>query len=332
MAIAHENTQSQTLVSQIAGLTHVHIKGPGDDSLGDGLDDGLDALIRGYTARKPDERRKIKVEPSSKTVSVLKKFHKALKLNRKVYYNSMFKGHLEKTLTEVLTPDEIGIVFQAMLYETENIPVIIYDHDLTSQRIGIFTTQLIQNSYDSGYNNFNLVAENSQRIISHIGYRLNGDRLNEDKKRLAKIKIHGEVTDLCEDSQYFEVDVDGCVNSTGTGVGKYSRNGIITLRSKTQHTIDYSGNNITYKTFNKETLRRIIICALYDINACYYNAYNHVVFIKPNGEEEAVLKRVHNRDRSVLVNQIYYKFVEQVWGERGLKGLRARRVSKLNIP
>ena len=316
-------------------MTIAHIKGPNGDSLDDGLgngldgslDDGLGDLIRRHTARKPDEKRKIKVAPTSKTVSVLKKFHKALKLNSKTYYNSQFQGHLEKTLTEVLTPDEITIVFQAMLYETENVPINQDGNDLTSQRIGIFTTKLIQISYDAGYNNFNLVTENPQRNISHIGYRLNGD-----KKRLAKIKIHGDLLNLCEESSYFEINVDGCVNSMGTGVGRYSNHGIITLRGKAQHTIDYLGNDIIYKTSNKETLRRMITCVLYSINERFCNAYNHVVFIKPNNKEEAVLKRVYNSSTSVLVSQKYYGFVEQVWGGRGsLKGLRARMVSKLNI-
>src|SRR3990167_8874855 len=105
MAIAQRPTLAQILVPQTSGLTQVYIKGPGDDGLDNGLDDGLCGslddglgdLIRRHTARKPDDKKRIKVGHTSKTMNVLEQFREVLKLDNNTYYISRFKDYLEKT-------------------------------------------------------------------------------------------------------------------------------------------------------------------------------------------------------------------------------------------
>jgi len=137
MAIAQQPTQPRMLVQQTSGLAQVHIKEPGsDDSLGDGLDgsiddglddnlnnglddgldDGLGDLIRRHTARKPDDKQEVKIEHTYNTKKMLKEFNKVLKLDDHIYFLLEFKKHLERTLTDVLTPTEINILLQTSAF------------------------------------------------------------------------------------------------------------------------------------------------------------------------------------------------------------------------
>ncbi|MBI4453657.1 hypothetical protein HY636_03360 [Candidatus Woesearchaeota archaeon] len=307
MAIAQPNTQPQTLVPpkialQTVGLSQVHIKGPSDDGLGDGLDYGLDDLIRGYTVRRPDERRKIKVKHTSKTNEMIKQFSEVLKLNKDDYYLLKFKEHLEKTLTDVLTPTEIGIFFQAVLYKTENMQ-LDDQNDLTSERIGMFTTQLIQLSYNAGNNDFVLGTENSQRIISQIGFRLKGN-----KKQLVKIRIRGDVAAaLCINSSYCEIDVDGDIHNNGYVTGNDSKYCVFIFKGEISDG-NYSAEKSIYKTSNERALEILILHVL-------HGAYNQIVFINPDGTEEAVLRHTHDPSTGIFIIQKYYELAKQIIGE-----------------
>ncbi|MBI4453217.1 hypothetical protein HY636_01085 [Candidatus Woesearchaeota archaeon] len=305
MVLIQPNTNQQTL-----GLTQVHIKGPCDDDLvnglSEGLDDGLDDLIRGYTARKPDERKEIKVvgEHTTQIIKVLKEFCEALKLDKGTYYLGKFREYLDKTLTDVLTPTDINALFQIMLYEAEDEPKEKWYNDSTSERIGLFTAKLIQLSYNDGNNDFVLITKNSPRIIVYIGYNLRGN-----KERLIKIKIQGDIADLCHNSSYCEVDVDGDLlyDRVGENRPNYC---IFTFKGKIP---DYNDNLVRsssniYKTTNKETLAKLILKVLHD-------THSQVVFINPDGIEEAVFGHTTSANNPVshfFVNQTYYKFFKQV--------------------
>ena len=309
MAIAQQPTLAQILVPQTSGLTQVYIKGPGDDGLDNGLDDGLGGslddglgdLIRRHTARKPDDKKRIKVGHTSKTMNVLEQFREVLKLDNNTYYISRFKDYLEKTMADVLTPTEIGIVFQVILHETEN-KQLNYLDDLTSERIGMFTTHLIQLSYNAGNNDFVLITENSLRMISEIGYRLNGK-----KDRMVKIKVRGDVRCLCHCSSYCDIDIDGNTYAGPSDIGYGSQKVIFTFRGKIPEEDCVSENSI-YKTTNQETLEILIPHFL-------RGAYNQIVFINPDGTEEAVLRHTHDPTTGILINTKYYDLVEKIYRE-----------------
>ncbi|MBI4453654.1 hypothetical protein HY636_03345 [Candidatus Woesearchaeota archaeon] len=321
MAVAQQpNTQASTQQSALA-LSQVHIKEPCDDDIVNGLDDGLDDLIRRQTARRPDEKIEVKVEHSSKTmIAVLEQFRDVLKLDKDTYYVIKFKKHLEETLTEVLTPAEIGIFFQAMLYETEN-KQLDYWNDLTSERIGMFTTQLIQLSYNAGNNDFVLVSKGFQRVINHIGFRLKG----ADNKYI-NIKLIGDTGDLGSFSQYCNYDLYGNTTYDHLGTGYNSQYCTFTFRGEIS---DMSKNILkifdsTLKATDKETLAKLISCV-----ACEHDSNNFFVFINPDGTEEFVLRHTEKSPEEMMANPKYYSFCEQVIRERGTPQIRVVKESYL---
>ncbi|MBI4453658.1 hypothetical protein HY636_03365 [Candidatus Woesearchaeota archaeon] len=193
MAIA-QHTQPQTLVPpkialQTVGLSQVHIKGPGDDglddSLGDGLDDGLDDLIRGYTMRKPEERKEIQTEGKHKFIELIKKYEAFLEAkieeNMNGYLWSGSDLRIIWKLDDILTPNKINAFLQlTMCYE---------EHKQYSLNTGIFLTKLIENSYKSGNNQFRLDIVTSKRLDYLAGY------LDGTDERLIDITISGSIGD-----------------------------------------------------------------------------------------------------------------------------------------
>ena len=306
MAIAQQPTQIQP-----SGLAQVYIKGPGDDGsdnglddgLGGSLDDGLSDLIRRHTARKPDDRKEVKIEHTYNTKKMLKEFNKVLKLDDHIYFLLEFKKHLERTLTDVLTPTEINILLQTMLHDTENEPVNYLGNQISDDRMGLFITQLIQLSYDAGNNDFMLVTENPSRIIGDIGFRLNGN-----KKKLVKIKIHGDVNALCHCSSYCEIDLDGDIQYDILGTGNDSHHCIFTFRGEVPSNNNYSAEESIYKTSNKRAIETLIRRVL-------HGGYNQIVFINQDGTEEAVLRHTHDPSTGILINAKYYSLVEKIYRE-----------------
>ena len=351
MALAQQNVHSQT-----SGLTQTHIKGPSDDgldsnlddgldgSLGDGLDNGLDGslddglsdLVRRHTARKPDEKREVVVGESTTLQTVLKKFQEILNLDKSYSFDKLLKP-VDETLTEVLTPEDIGKVFQVILYETEDEPIDQWNSDRIAQRIGIFVSKLVQLSYDAGHNDFLLVTQNSKRIISYIGYNLKGTR-----ERLLRLNIQGNTVDsLLLSGVYCEVDVTGSIyHDLGRydSMGSYSIYCVFMLRSKICEGESGNVNNI-FKTSTEDTLKKLIF-------GVSRRDGNQIVFIKPDGEEVCVLKYyqppyLHKEHFVVDINQNYYDIVKPIFERRDdiykatnykvriVKGLKVTSITQL---
>ncbi|MBI4453653.1 hypothetical protein HY636_03340 [Candidatus Woesearchaeota archaeon] len=292
-------------------MAATHIKGPSDD----GLDDGLDDLIRGYTARKPDEKRKVAADLSSHLglKEVLKKFGSLLKFDRdSLCYVERFREHKDRIiteLTEVLTPAEIEAALQLICYQIESEPKNETLDKLIPETLGVFITKLIQLSYNAGNNNFDLNTKCSSQTIRNIGCHLDGT-----EEKYVKVKIDGDVQGVCKFSSYCEFEINGNMVKDLQGLGLRSRNCAITINGTFPIDEGILGIQLSesrLKTRNEETLGKLISHTFgLDSQKCSYQ----ILFVKPNGQEELVLKfRVCELDNSkaqIDINKEYYRFIE----------------------
>lgn len=133
----------------------------------------LKELVAGHDAQGIDEVRKVEVVGENQCFEdLLKKFDDCINydLGSDLYL-------MECPLEDVLTPEEINQFLQM---------TIIYENARDYERAsGQFITKLIQNSYDEGFNNFELNVNNSMEML---GYRLQGDSSN-----LMRMKIFGNL-------------------------------------------------------------------------------------------------------------------------------------------
>ena len=270
MAIAQQPTQPRIFVPQ------VHIKGPDDDildgSLADGLDeddldDGLSDLIRGYTAQKPDERKEIEVVGEHKFSGLFRKNEHCLEIDAKYKLDDPIKAYnyINENVKEILTPSEINAFLQTTtVYE---------DNKRYSRRTGEFISQLIQNSYDAGHNNFVL---NTTKSMSYVGLELEGC-----PERMIYIYINGDIGTCCGDkASYSSFIINGNLE---IGCGLFANNSTFTINGTfDQSLFGYKATTCSFKTPNKEILDKLLkIISEKEGNKFY--------FINPDGTEE--LKR-----------------------------------------
>ncbi|MBS3122949.1 hypothetical protein J4434_08780 [Candidatus Woesearchaeota archaeon] len=257
MAVA----QTQILIPQ------VHIKRPSDD----GLDDGLDALIRGYTTQKPDERRKVKVVGENKLGRMFRFY-----LEEQHHVN--FLDGFERIPRLVLTPSEINSLLNAIILFDDEKEAIEY-------KLSVFVTQLIKKSYTVGYNNFVLDFSQLEKQTRYLG-----KNLVAKPKNPIYIKIYGDLSDDCGlNAKYVHFDIDGNVNSPCLGVNAEHCSFTITGNVKGiylgAHILGWSGKACSFKTPNKKTLETF--------KMYIPNGYNHMIyFIHPNGTEELIKRKI----------------------------------------
>ncbi|MBS3122950.1 hypothetical protein J4434_08785 [Candidatus Woesearchaeota archaeon] len=284
-----------------------HIKGLNDD--------GLDDLVRRHTARRPDEKKKIVADSSSHLAlkEVLEKFCLLLKLDRNsFFYEDRFRELRDRTiteLTEVLTPAEIEVALQLICYQIENEPKNETLAKLIPETVGAFITKFIQISYNAGNNNFYLNTKCYSQKIHDIGCHLNGT-----EERYVKVKIDGDVQGLCKRSSYCEFEINENIVRDLQGLGFKSRKCAITINGTFPVDEGILGINISesrLKTKNEETLRQLM-SHTFGLNpkGCNYQ----ILFIKPNEQEELVLKfevcESDNCKAQIDINKEYYKFIE----------------------
>ncbi|MBI4453216.1 hypothetical protein HY636_01080 [Candidatus Woesearchaeota archaeon] len=235
----------------------VHIKGSGSD-------DGLDDLIRGYTARRPDERKEIEVVGEHKFGEVLRKYERCLEMNAEYKLEDPAKAYdyIKENVKEVLTPADINAFLQAT--------IIYEDNKWYSRRTGEFISQLIQNSYEAGYNNFIL---NTTKSIIYLGLELKGC-----PERRISVYIDGDTGIFCgEKASYSSFIINGNMDGGGCTLANNSAftiNGTIV-----QNLFGHNATSCIFKTSNKETLGKLIDYAGIDSKNKYY-------FIHPDGTEE----------------------------------------------
>jgi len=166
-----------------------------------------------------------------------------------------------KTITDILTPNQINLFLQqTILYE---------NHPNHSDKTGKFLSQLIQNSYDSGKNNFTLNTT-ALKETNAIGYKIKGTPTKN-----IEITITGNTEDTCGwHSKNTTFNITG---NTGDNCGLSSRHSTFTIRGTVGEFCGLFSDHLTYKTPNKETLDKLLKDALGD---------HKLIFIHPNGTEE----------------------------------------------
>ena len=196
-----------------------HIKGPGDDSLGDGLDDGLDDnldngsngslddglgdLIRGHTARKPDDKQAIEVIGERKFGELWVKYERALNMVDTLKVD-LIEEYLDVIITDVLTPQDIEEFLKlTVAYENSQ-----YYQKCTTKIIN----KLIDNSYKVGHGEFVLDTRNLSKPLDNLCTRL---RANGDEP--INIIINGNVGRDCGSFAEYCVSfiINGYVRSCG---------------------------------------------------------------------------------------------------------------------
>ena len=118
---------------------------------------GIDTLVSGYSPQKVEEEKRTSTEGNSKLADLMRRFEDFLH----EWYPHRPESILPK---EVLLPATLS-VFSSMITKYENNP--FYENDS-----GRFLNSLIQNSYDAGYNNFQLETRNN---LLGLGTHLQGD-------------------------------------------------------------------------------------------------------------------------------------------------------------
>jgi hypothetical protein len=174
-----------TIDSQVTGIKRESC----DSSLGD---------LFGYTADDVEVEKQIKVVSENKIVLALKEYERFLPLSleeRKV-----------NPIKSILNPSEIS-AFLSIVPQYAGV-------DNYYLRTTLVLSQLIQNSYSAGHNNFNLNFDEFPSMDSYV-------RITANEDRTAKIKVDGNANGfLCAYSSNVIVFVNGNVGSNFAFHGK----------------------------------------------------------------------------------------------------------------
>ena len=282
-------------------MTIAHIKGPGDDSLGDGSDDGLDDLIRRHTAQRPDERKEIEVVGKNKLGELWVKYERALNIVDSLKVD-IIESYLDEAIDDVLTPSQIEEFFRL---------TIAYENNEHYQKCTkLIINELIQNSYNADNNGFVLNTNELAKPIDDLCANLRGTHnkpinitINGDvgyyfcsQGKFLSVTINGNTGDICNDggsNSSFIIKgnaksisgsscsfiVNGSVKKMYIDIG-YSSSYTINGEVKDQEFSVYATRHV-YKTSNPKTLdvflRRIPI----------FRGHN-VYFIDEEGNEKQV--------------------------------------------
>ncbi|MBI4453659.1 hypothetical protein HY636_03370 [Candidatus Woesearchaeota archaeon] len=280
MAIA-QHTQPQTLVPpkialQTSGLTQVHIKGPGDDDLGEGLDDGLDDLIRRHTAQRPEDKKAIEVIGERKFGELWVKYERALNIVDTLKVD-LIEEYLGKIITDVLTPQDIEEFLKlTAAYENSQ-----YYQKCTTKIVN----KLIENSHTAGHSEFVLDTRNLLKPLDNLCTRLraSGDKpiniiingtvgkdfgfsagysvsftTNGDvgscgyNSTCSNFTIKGNVDYISNPGNYSSFNIDGNLRAYSLGV---SNNSSLTITGEIEELeVSVYSKNCTFKTPNPKTL------------------------------------------------------------------------------
>lgn len=135
---------------------------------------GIEGLVEGYVPGVVEEDR-IEVAGEDRFAELLEKYVGYLSVP------DFGQDHevIEKSITEILTPEEIDAFLQATAaYE---------DQEWFKEKTGFFISRLLQNSYNHSYNNFSLNMENIYPV-NYICFKLTGT-----KERPIMVTIEGNV-------------------------------------------------------------------------------------------------------------------------------------------
>ena len=155
---------------------------------------------------------------------------------------------LKNKIQEVLLPPNINLFLQQTReYE---------DHPNYQSFTGLFISQLIQNSYNAGNNNFELDV-NTLKPVDNLAREVSGT-----KERMVRVVIKGEVGDLCGyQAQHVTFTIekagDWCGNSVrhstftikeaGKYCGQYSQHSTFTIE-EAGNGCGFAAKNSTFKT------------------------------------------------------------------------------------
>ena len=189
-------------------MTIAHIKGPGDDSLGDGSDDGLDDLIRRHTAQRPDERKEIEVVGKNKLGELWVKYERALNIVDSLKVD-IIESYLDEAIDDVLTPSQIEEFFRL---------TIAYENNEHYQKCTkLIINELIQNSYNADNNGFVLNTNELAKPIDDLCANLRGTH-----NKPINITINGDVGYyFCSQGKFLSVTING---NTGDICNYYGSN------------------------------------------------------------------------------------------------------------
>lgn len=101
-----------------------------------------------------------------------------------------------KSVKAVLSPLEISALSQALILK-----------NISRSHAGIFLSRLIQNSYDSGHNDFTIMAE-EPTSLDHLGYKLKGGFFKP-----LKITLKGYAMRYAVNASYLDFTIKGDVHS-----------------------------------------------------------------------------------------------------------------------
>ena len=276
-----------------------HIKGPSND----GIDDGLDDLIRRQTARKPEDRKAIEVIGERKFGELWVKYERALNSVDSLKVD-IIEYYVDRAIDDVLTPSQIEEFFRL---------TIAYENNKHYQKCTkLIINELIQNSYNADNNGFVLNTNELAKPIDDLCANLRGTHnkpinitINGDvgyyfcsQGKFLSVTINGNTRDICNDyGSSSSFIINGNAKSIAGSSCSFIVNGDVEIinidfdiKSSSSYTINgevkdqefsvYATRHV-YKTSNPKTLdvflRRIPI----------FRGHN-VYFIDEEGNEKQV--------------------------------------------
>ncbi len=229
---------------------------------------GIDDLVSGYSSKKVEEENEqyIRENPSS-FLSLLKDTINC-RGTRKVMLAL-------REVDEIFSPDKIDSFLQ--------LPMSHPDKTWYRYCKGLLVSRLVQNSYDSGRNDFILHTEEALDYLGKV-------RASPDRPLL--LEVHGKVGSSFCSGENIHAHLYGDGNSCNG-----ARNSIITIHGYMDACGTYSSGT-TFRTSNRRTLNRMLRY-VFDKQITGETSEpfserisspsgNRIIFIYPDGEEEAI--------------------------------------------
>ena len=198
---------------------------------------GIEDLFKGFIPVKPEELKEIEVA-EGRFQGLMGEYERFLDMECGDLDNRLNK------ITDILTPTDINLFLQTTIRHEQ--------HKNYDWATGHFISELIQNSYDAGHNDFTLSTTALKRI-HNLGSYLEGT-----KKRPLEITIKGNIGYSC-----------GCS----------AKNAAFNIKGNARDSCGFCAENSTFKTPNRRTLKKM----LKEVSES-----NRIIFIHPDGTEEIV--------------------------------------------
>jgi hypothetical protein len=145
---------------------------------------GIDDVLSSITPGEVEEQQQVHVEGDNYFATAAEKYAAFSQTSFPSWEFHKCLEKLRETVSEVLTPTEM----QAFLLAT----TIYDDCERYERKTGVFVSQLLQNSYDAGHNEFVLNTRSLPRGLEFLGYNLRGT-----EERPIKVEVLGDVGDDC---------------------------------------------------------------------------------------------------------------------------------------